>query len=218
MRFIGVPGALAEAVFTPGGVAEEAIVLRWDGASFLRRNDCRLPAVQERQLLRSLSDVLFERPDLLDQLPDEALLVHAPAVLESIGLPPLQASPHPWLQRNNGAMSALEIAAQLHRSDGPNYWEDLAGALLGCFTPADLQDQSWLPVGDTELAAPSQRVFLPARVEAGGDEEEVSNVPVRVAAMIRLVDGRAMRLREDGQSAHQAGAAPRRSPTCAPTT
>lgn len=200
LAFHRSPGALAEAVFTPGSVADGAIVLGWDGTRFLRRSDCRLPTVQERQLLRSLSDVLFERPDLLSQLPDEALLVHAPDVLESIGLPPLQASPHPWLQRDTGAMSAVELAAQLHRSDGPDYWEDFAGALLACFAAADLQDQSWLPVGDTELAAPSRRVFLPARAETEGDDEEVANVPIRVAAIIRLVDGRAMRLREDGRA------------------
>jgi hypothetical protein len=194
------PGALAERVFAPGSVADEAIVLGWGGNSFLCRNDCRLPTVQERQLLRSLGDVLFERPDLLGQLPDEVLLLHAPAVLDSIGLPRLQASPHPWLQRNTGAMSAVELAAQRHRSDGPDYWEDFVGALLGCFEPADLQDQSWLPVGDTELAAPSQRVFLPGRVETGGDEVEVSHVPARVAAMVRLLDGRSMRLREDGRA------------------
>ena len=72
--------------------------------------------------------------------------------------------------------------------------------MLSCFEVADLQDQAWLPVGTADLAAPSQRVFLPTPVDTQGDDEEVSNVPPRVAAMIRLVDGTALRIREDGRA------------------
>ena len=188
-------------MFTPGSVADEAIVLGWDGARFLRRNDCRLPTVQERQLLRSLSDVLFERPDLLSQLPDEALLVHAPAVLESIGLPPLQASPHPWLQRDNGAMSARGTRG----ATSPIGRAELLGRLCGrapgvlhTGRPAGsiVASRSAIPNWLRRRSACSCRLVS----ETGGDDEEVSNVPVRVAAMIRLVDGRAMRLREDGRA------------------
>ena len=200
LAFHRSPGALAEAVFTPGSVADEAIVLGWDGTRFLRRSDCRLPTSQERQLLRSLSDVLFERPDLLGQLPDEALLVHAPDVLESIGLPPLQASPHPWLQREHGSDECCGTRGATSPIGRAGLLGRLCGRAPRVLRGADLQDQLWLPVGDTELAAPSQRVFLPARAETEGDDEEVANVPIRVAAMIRLVDGRAMRLREDGRA------------------
>ncbi|SDF36625.1 protein of unknown function [Myxococcus virescens] len=194
------PGALAKRVFEPGGVADADVVLTWGGERFARRGECRLPGKNERTLLPFLRDVLPGVPDLLKRLPDEGLLIEVADVLASIDLPKLESRPHPWLERTPKMMSAVELAARRHRNEGPSYWEGFAIALLECFDAADLQEQAWLPVGSTELAAPAQRVFLPAPVDPQGDEEEVANVPSRVAAMIRLLDSGAMRLREDGRA------------------
>jgi len=192
-------GALADRIFARGGVADGEVVLAWDGERFVARSKCKLPAAHERELLALLHEALSQRPEWSSLLPEKGLLADVPEVLESIGLPKLGASPHPWLRRD-GAPSVVEVAARRHRADGPSYWEGFTAALLSCFEIASLEDQSWLPVGSMELAAPSQRVFLPASVDTQGDEEEVSNVPSRVATMIRLLDGTALPLRVDGRA------------------
>ena len=190
-------GALADRVFAPEGVADGEVVLAWGGTSFLPRTECRLPSDAERALLGFVRDALAQVGEV-GALPEEGLLVHAASVLDSIGLPPLAASPHPWLERA-GEASVVERAARHHRADGPSYWEGFANTLLDCFEVAELQEQAWLPVGTKELAAPSQRVFLPTSGDMQGDDEEVANVPPRVAAMIRLLDGSALHTREDGR-------------------
>ena len=190
-------GALADRVFTPEGVADGEVVLAWGGTSFLPRTECRLPSDAERALLGFVRAALAQVGEV-GALPEEGLLVHAASVLDSIGLPPLAASPHPWLERA-GEASVVERAARHHRADGPSYWEGFANTLLDCFEVVELQEQAWLPVGTKELAAPSQRVFLPTSGDMQGDDEEVANVPPRVAAMIRLLDGSALHTREDGR-------------------
>jgi hypothetical protein len=193
-------GGLADRAFAPGGVADGEVVLAWGGQRFLARADCRMPSVGERSLLSFVRDVLTGREIEIGVLPEEGLLADAADVLESLELPALTTSPHPWLQRERQTASVVERAARSHRADGPGYWEGFTAALLSCFEVADLQDQAWLPVGTADLAAPSQRVFLPTPVDTQADDEEVSNVPPRVAAMIRLVDGTALRIREDGRA------------------
>jgi hypothetical protein len=200
LAFHRTPGALADEVFVPGGIADADVVLTWGGVRFAPRSDSRLPGKEERALLTFLREAMEEVPDILRQLPEQGLLADAPEVLESIGLRGLESSPHPWLKRPSVSVSVVELAAKRHRRDGPTYWEDFASALLTCFDAAALQEQVWLPVGTDELAAPSQRVFLPTPVDTQADEEEVANVPPRVATMIRLLDGSAMRLREDGRA------------------
>lgn len=190
-------GDLADRAFAPDGVADGEVVLASGGQSFLSRNNCRLPSENERALLSFIRDVLAGQEGVL---PEEGLLADAADVLDSLGLPALTTSPHPWLQREQRKASVVERAARSHRSDGPGYWEGFTAALLSCFEIGNLQDQAWLPVGTADLAAPSQRVFLPTPVDTQGDDEEVSNVPPRVAAMIRLVDGTSLRTREDGRT------------------
>lgn len=193
-------GGLADRAFAPGGLADGDVVLAWGGQSYLARCDCRLPSEAERSLLDFVREALTGQELNVGLLPEEALLVDAADVLNSLELPALTTSPHPWLQRDGQTASVVESAARSHRADGPGYWEGFTAALLSCFEVANLQDQAWLPVGTADLAAPSQRVFLPTPVDTQGDDEEVSNVPPRVAAMIRLVDGTALRIREDGRS------------------
>jgi len=193
-------GGLADRAFAPGGVADGGVVLAWGGQSYLSRGDCRMPSKTERSLLEFVRDVPTGQELNVGFLPEEALLADAADVLDSLELPALTTSPHPWLKRDGQTASVVESAARSHRADGPGYWEGFTAALLSCFEVADLQDQAWLPVGTADLAAPSQRVFLPTPVDTQDDDEEVSNVPPRVAAMIRLVDGTSLRIREDGRT------------------
>jgi len=193
-------GELADRAFAPDGVADGEVVLAWGGQSFLCRSDCRLPSENERSLLGFVRDVLTGEESEVGALPEEGLLADAADVLGSLGLPVLTRSPHPWLRREGKKASVVESAARSHRADGPGYWEGFTAALLSCFEVADLKDQAWLPVGTIGLAAPSQRVFLPTLADTQADDDEVSNVPPRVAAMIRLVDGTALRIREDGRA------------------
>lgn len=193
-------GGLADRAFAPGNVADGDVVLAWGGTSFVARGSCRMPSENERSLLSFVRDVLTGQELELGVLPEQVLLADAAHVLESLGLPALTSSPHPWLQRKGQTASVVESAARSHRADGPGYWEGFTAALLSCFNVADLQNHAWLPVGTSDLAAPSQRVFLPTPVDTLGDDEEVSSVPPRVAAMIRLVDRTALRIREDGRT------------------
>ena len=78
--------------------ADGEVVLAWGGTSFLPRTECRLPSDAERALLGFVRDALAQVGEV-GALPEEGLLVHAASVLDSIGLPPLAASPHPWLER-----------------------------------------------------------------------------------------------------------------------
>ena len=89
----------------------------------------------------------------------------------------------------------------MYRRDGHAFWESFVAALLECFEAAELMEQAWLPIGEADLAAPpSKRVFLPESAEGDEEEDEVTNVPARVAATMRLLDSRAVRVREDGKS------------------
>jgi hypothetical protein len=193
-------GALADRAFAPGGIADGEVVLAWGGERFLARTDCRFPSEEERFLLEFVRDAMTDVGFDVGTLPEESLLAGASDVLTSLDLPTLTASPHPWLQHDEQTPSVVERAAREHRAGGPSYWEGFANTLLECFEPEELTEQVWLPVGTADLAAPSQRVFLPTSVETQDDDEEVSNVPPRVAALIRLVDATALRIREDGRT------------------
>jgi hypothetical protein len=193
-------GGLADRAFAPGGVADGDVVLAWGGQRFVARGDCRMPSPGERSLLGFVRDVLIGPERDVGVLPEEGLLADAADVLESLGLPALTSSPHPWLQREGLMLSVVETAAVSHRAAGPRYWEGFTTALLSCFGVVELLDQAWLPVGSAELAAPSQRVFLPTAGDVQGDDEEVANVPPRVGATIRLLDGTALRVRDDGRA------------------
>jgi hypothetical protein len=191
-------GALADRVFAPDGIADDAVVLAWDGKTFLRRIECRMLDGRERDLVEFLEDTLVD-PQSSGMLPERYLLRSAAEVLESLGLPPLRASPHPWLDAVEGA-SIIERAARQNRHAGPAYWERFVPALLRSFSSEELRARTWVPVGERDLAAPSDRVFLPTTVDVQGDEDEVANVPPRVAATIRLVDADTLRLRDDGRT------------------
>src|SRR5439155_1323062 len=84
----------------------------------------------------------------------------------------------------------------LHRPAEPNWWEPFVSKLIRCFPISDLEHLSWLPIGAFDLTSPTRRVFLPAPVEIQGDDEEVVDVPARVASRLHLLDASAMRLRE----------------------
>ena len=116
-------GGLADRAFAPGGVADGDVVLAWGGQSFLARVDCRMPSEGERSLLGFVRDVLTGQELELGVLPEEGLLADAADVLDSLGLPALTTSPHPWLQREGEKASVVESAARSHRADGPGYWE-----------------------------------------------------------------------------------------------
>lgn len=195
------PGALADRAFAPAGIANGDVVLGWGGESFRSRQICRMPDKDERGLLLSVGVELAGRSVLHDTLPEEGLLAHASEVLESLALAPLRATPHPWLMKGPQGLSLIEESAQAHRAEGPEYWEPFVASLLDVFDASELADQFWMPVGRDELAAPRLKVFLPARADASSeDDEEVSNVPARVAAVIRLLDEQAFRLRNDGRA------------------
>jgi len=194
------PGALAERVYAQGGVADEKVILRWDGDGYARRQDCTLPTAQERALLPLIEDALSDDPATLARLPESGLLTSAADVLQSIGLAEFKGTPHPWLARREAGLSAVEQAAKLHRGRGPQWWEAFIGAVLDCFPPNALESQAWLPVGKWDLASPTDRVFLPAPMGAQEDDDEVADVPPRIAGMLRLVDASAVRLREGGRA------------------
>lgn len=195
-------GVLADRVFSQNGPAHGPVVLAWDGKRYLDIRTCQMPNAKERTLLSLLRDAISPRSEIPQGLPEEELLQNTAPILESLGLRPLTGNPHPWLlDRDEVRTSSIERAAKKHRADGPRFWEPFAHALLDCFgDDEDIQRHAWLPVGTVELAAPCDQAFLPFPVDSKNDDEEVANVPPRVAAMIRLVDGSAMRLREDGRT------------------
>ena len=90
-------GELADRTFAPDGVADGEVVLAWGVQSFLSRSDCRLPSENERSLLGFVRDVLTGEELEVGVLPEEGLLADAADVLDSLGLPALTTSPHPWL-------------------------------------------------------------------------------------------------------------------------
>ncbi len=194
-------GDLAERAYRENGIADGEVVLTWDGMHYIRRHECVLPSDDERSLLPYIESALgAEAPDLLHRLPEEGILFNAPEVLETLEIPDLKADPHPWLARRERPKSAIERSALLHRTAGPGWWEPYVHALLRCFDASELRKQVWLPVGQSELAAPGKRVFLPTPIDAQGDEEEVANVPPHVASLLNLVDGSAIRLRVNGRA------------------
>lgn len=194
-------GAFADRVFAMGGVADGKVILAWGGSRFHLRAKCRLPHSDEIILLGFIHDALPEGSKFLRGLPEAGLLRSASVALESLDLPALEATPHPWLQQVddedfNFFTSAIEVAAKFHRSDGPKFWEGFITSLLDCFVPKEIYRLRWLPVGSSKLATPSQRAFLPTAAEADSDEVEVVDVPTRIAGRIRLLDGTAITLRD----------------------
>jgi hypothetical protein len=198
-RYQPTGDALAREVYREGGVADGKVVLGWNGRSFLRRKECRLPDSRERNLLRSMEGALDSGTGGLRSLPEQHLLENALDVLGTIDLPKLaELKPHPWLARNHGGVSPIERAARSHRGDGAKWWEPFVGALVGdLFAPADLLNQTWLPIGHSSLAKPADRVFLPmGPARQSDDDEDLVQIPDNVAAELRVADSRALRLRD----------------------
>ena len=201
----GEPGALAERVYAQGGVADGEVVLAWDGLGYRQRSECLVPFAEERDLIPLLDSALSRAPAGTGSLPEQGLVMHALDELVSMGIDMLgDLNPHPWLARSGGGRSIIEEAAQLHRADGADWWEGFVEALLGAFPRLheveELRVQRWVPTGAADLSMPQARVFLPAPTDSSADEEEVTDVPPRVAASLRLVDASKLRLREDGRA------------------
>lgn len=201
----GEPGALAERVYAEGGIADGEVVLAWDGAGFLKRSECVVPFDEERPLLPLLDEVLSSTPGATGALPERELVANALDELVSMEIAMLgDTTPHPWLATANGEASIVEKAARLHRADGSGWWEPFVDAVLRAFPRPDeielLRGQRWLPTGVADLSTPAARLFLPAPTDPSADDEEVTDVPPRVAATLRLVDGTKLRLREDGRA------------------
>lgn len=195
-------GELAERVFAPGGIGDRDVVLAWGGLHFIPRRRSALPERQERLLLEFVEEAFLDGAAGCQSLPERELLLFAAEVLESMGLPALRGAPHPWLAvgADANSTSVVEDAARRHRASGVGWWEGFVRAIVGAFDTDEVAAQRWLPVGTADLAAPAQRVFLPPPVDDRGDDEEVANVPARVASKIRLMDGDALRLREEGRA------------------
>ena len=126
-------------------------------------------------------------------------MMHASPALESLSLPAMSAAPHQWLYALPECLSILERAARTNRGEDFRVWEPFVEAVLDCFQVPLLAKLTWLPVGTAELAAPDEGVFLPAHVDTKADDDEVSVVPPQVASRLRLLDDRALRLRQDGR-------------------
>lgn len=204
-RPYGEPGALAERVYVDGGIADGEVVLGWRGDAYLKRAECVVPFDEERALLPLLDDALSSTPDATGALPERQLVVNALDELVSMGIDLLgDTIPHPWLATKGGDASVVETAARLHRDDGSAWWEPFIDGVLRAFPRAEqvelLRGQRWLPTGAADLSKPESRVFLPAPTDPSADDEEVTDVPPRVAATLRLVDGSKLRLREDGRA------------------
>ena len=201
----GEPGALAERVFAEGSIADGDVILAWEGQRFRKRSECVVPFDEERALLPLLDDALALTPEGTGSLPERGLVMNALDELVSMEIDMLRdTTPHPWLARAGGERSIVEDAARLHRADGTGWWEPFVEALLNAFPRAhevdELRLQRWVPTGAADLSMPQARVFLPAPADSSADDEEVTDVPPRVAATLRLVDASRMRLREDGRA------------------
>ena len=199
----GEPGVFAERVYAEGGVADGAVILSWDGLHFRKRSECVLPSEQERGLLPLLDAALARTHEGTGSLPERNLVMHAWNGLVSMGIGKLGGTtPHPWLSREGGERSIVEKAAGLHRAYDNVWWERFVEALLNAFTHEveDLKTQRWVPTGAEDLSRPQDYVFLPAPAVLSADDEEVTDVPPRVAATLRLVDASKLRLREDGRA------------------
>jgi hypothetical protein len=190
-------GELATRVFAPGGLAEDKVVLTWDG-TYAKPSECMLPTIEECRLLELLEVVLVERPEERERLPDSELLYQCSEVLESLGVPSISA-PHPWLVARPNGTCVLEEAAVRRRLEGRAFWEPFVAAMLDCFQPEQLVCLKWLPTGARDLAAPAEQIFFPTS-SASDDDEEIAEVPESVAAMLRLLDAKSLHLREDGRA------------------
>lgn len=199
LAFARTPGALADKAFAADGIADGDVVLSWDGKTFVPRATCPLPNAAERAMLPFLVTAIEEDERPVRELPEVGLMMHASPALESLGLPAMSAAPHPWLLASPECPSILERAARANRGGDFRVWEPFVAAVLGCFQAPLLEQISWLPVGTAELAAPDEGVFLPAHVDTKADDDEVSVVPSHVASRLRLLDDRALRLRQDGR-------------------
>lgn len=193
-------GALADEVYEAGGIADGDVVLSWDGKSFISRSRCLLPNSKERAVLPHLVSAAASTGRGFDNLPEQGLLTRASQALESMNLPSMTTAPHPWLNSMGAQLSLLECAARANRGQGNQVWEPFICAVLDCFEQPLLEQQVWLPVGNAELASPAEGIFLPAHRDTSADDEEVSIVPPEVASRLRLLDDRALRVRQEGRA------------------
>lgn len=211
------PGPLAEVLRGPKGLARRDIVLGADLQSFLSPQKLSMPGPEDVGTFTSLAHVVGDVARFGFVLPDRLLLEQARDVLDAL---PARTSGSSadlsrYLDRPGGQHSFLEAAAHGLRAQGgslvfESFLQWVCNRFKGDITALD--DQRILPVGENDLAARRDRVFLhpSARaaqrlagdVESGsaevvGQSEEApqADLPSDVRSALRFLDENVIRVR-----------------------
>ena len=200
-------GVLADSLYAPGGLAYRDVVLD-ETQSFTSGAGLSLPNAADLDLFLGIVQDIADLAPYGLRLPDRDLLTNARSVIDALA-PQGQIADAVYLKRPTGQPSLLELAAKMHRTDGPAFWEKYLAWALDRFGSdlGSLESQSFLPVGRDELATPASRVFFPPVVASGGASEEgakrsvddagdeLATIDELVQPLLRLFDDSAIKVR-----------------------
>lgn len=211
------PGPLAEVLRGTKGLVRRDIILGADSQSFLSPQKLLMPGPEDVGTFTSLAHVVGDVARFGFVLPDRLLLMHARDVLDAL---PARTSGSSadlsrYLDRPGGQPSFLESAAHGLRAQGSglvfeSFLQWVCNRFKGDITALD--DQRILPVGENDLAARRDRVFLhpsaraaqrlagdaeSGSTEVGGLSEEASqaDLPPDVRSALRFLDENVIRVR-----------------------
>lgn len=205
---------LAGVLYKPGGLAHQPVVLDRSGTNYLRAAALDLPLEEDLQVFAALvADV--PNPETFGfVLPDQALLDRSRALLYQLA-PARRGGQDPrYLARPDGTASVLERRAARIRRAGEAAWAPFLTWVLDRFRTEDLRDQRILPVGEAELAASDDRVFIaPASTpdeqlidpkDPTHEEEDIAvdALPPDTRTALRFFDATAVAVRTLGSRAY----------------
>ncbi len=219
-------GPLGDALYAPGGLAREAVVLAHDGRRFVRGADLRPPNAELVEampggwprLLEATTDRLLIAAGIV--LPAREVLIDGQPLLASLGVRPAADKAdmqRPWLARAGGPSVLEQVAAHLNRSAHTELPQWLAW-VVERFDADALRSQRVLPLHRRRLASADDRVFLaPAPppkttrgrgrrvVETlGSQSDEIANrdIPRPVRDQLHVLDSRIGAQRHEGSTAY----------------
>jgi hypothetical protein len=153
-------------------VRGKRVVLAADGETYFGPIEISLPLPDDVQMLRWLLPE-GERAEAYGfKLPEKALLTNGRELLEELtkSRNPGEESRALFLKRQESGQSLIERGAEVHRSEGPDFWEPFLRWLHDRFTAEELNDQRILPVGSSDLRAPEDGIFFAPDPRRGGSD------------------------------------------------
>ncbi len=202
-------GELADALYAKDGHAHTAIVLAPDG-SFMKARDLRLPKDSDLSMFDTIVHGVDDLTAYGFVLPDGPLLSGARQVLDGLADPNhIEVTDAVYLRRPPGLPSLLEHAARYRRKGGSAFWEPFLNWLLDRLTnhhSKELETQTILPTGSSDLASSEMRVFfrpvsaavrskeeMPQVVDDSGDE--LASIDETVAPLLKFFDDSTIKVR-----------------------